>query len=124
LPGGANAAILARAQIQFRHGDRKGAAGAIEELLRREPGNAEVLAALGAILLAGDRPNDALAVYRRAAQAAPHDPNFHLQIASLLHTMGRDAEARKECEAALAFSPGNRDAQALLATIDRGGATH
>jgi len=124
IAGGADTAILTRAQIRMRHGDSKGASDAIEELVRREPENPEALAARGAILASARRYDDALSDYEHAMRNSPHDANLHYQTAALLHQMGRDGDARNECAVALILAPGNRDAQALMASIDRAGAAH
>ncbi|HUO06141.1 MAG TPA: glycosyltransferase family 39 protein [Candidatus Binataceae bacterium] len=50
LPGGMNIAALARAQLLYRHGDRKRAADALEEILRRNPSDRAASRALEALL--------------------------------------------------------------------------
>ncbi|HUO04635.1 MAG TPA: hypothetical protein VMU16_05500 [Candidatus Binataceae bacterium] len=53
-PGGTDAATIARAQILFRHGDFKGAADLLNDLLRRNPRNAQALSVLQAVRLSAD----------------------------------------------------------------------
>ncbi|MGH7813170.1 MAG: tetratricopeptide repeat protein, partial [Candidatus Binataceae bacterium] len=117
LPDGAAAAALARAQILFMHGDKKGAEKALGELIKREPENAVALSALGSVLAADNRYKDSLSAFRRAAALAPGDPSLHYKLAIVLHDLGRDGEARGECAIALAAAPGNPKVRELMAAI-------
>lgn len=122
LPGGAQAAVLARAQIRLLHGDSKGALDGLHELVDRDPDNAEALASLGLALSSEHRYDEALTALRRAASIRPQAPAFHYLIASTLHQMGREAEARDECGIALAAAPNDPNTRALMAAIERSSA--
>jgi protein O-mannosyl-transferase len=123
IPGGAQAAALTRAQLARIHGDLKGSESVLRDMIRRHQESADVYAALGVTLSAENRPEEALAPFQQAMRITPGDPNLHYQAALLLHRLGREREAHDECAAALAIVPGNRDAQALMAAIERGGGT-
>ncbi|MGH7815727.1 MAG: tetratricopeptide repeat protein [Candidatus Binataceae bacterium] len=120
LPGGAEAAALARAQIRFRHGDLKGAEDGLRKIVARDPRDAEALTTLGALLLQEKRYPEALAAYRRAEPLTPESPSLHYTIAALLYGVGHDAEARSECALALAAAPNNPTIMALMNRIERG----
>ncbi|HUO05724.1 MAG TPA: tetratricopeptide repeat protein [Candidatus Binataceae bacterium] len=124
LPGGARIAELARAQLLGLHGDNKGEEDVIRRILQQNPDDAEALAALGQALSADKRYDDAIAAFRHAASVAPREPLFHYLLASTLHRIGRDREAREECEMSLAAAPNDPQAQALMAEIERGGSPH
>ncbi|HUO04014.1 MAG TPA: tetratricopeptide repeat protein [Candidatus Binataceae bacterium] len=124
MPGGAEIAARTRAQILFLHNDRKGAEEELRRLLRQNPADEQALASLGAVLLAVQRYEDALTVYRQAAAIAPAEPALHFKIAVILHQTGRDREAHDECAAVLAAAPYDPKAQALMAAIEQGDAPH
>jgi protein O-mannosyl-transferase len=121
MAGGVEIAAVTRAQLRLRHGDSKGAEAELRALLKQQPDNERALAALGTMLSSAHRYDDALGVYRRAIQVAAGDPDLHLQTASVLHLMGRDREARSECQLALAAMPDDPEARALMAAIGRSG---
>jgi len=108
MPGGADTAVLTRAQILFIRGDRKGAEDALRDLLAREPNNKQALLDLGIVLSLG----------------TGHAPNIHYRLALILHRLGRDREARDECELALKDVPDNPDARALRAELEGASARH
>ncbi|HUO04969.1 MAG TPA: tetratricopeptide repeat protein [Candidatus Binataceae bacterium] len=121
MPVGAAAAAVARAQILRLHGDNKGAEQVLRDLLKREPNHAQALTALGMTLSSEYRNDDALEAYRRASFLKPKDPQLHYLTALTLHRLGRDPEARHECEIAINLTMDNAEMVALLAEIDRGG---
>ncbi|HUO04002.1 MAG TPA: tetratricopeptide repeat protein [Candidatus Binataceae bacterium] len=117
LPGSAEVTALADVQIRLRHGDHRRCEGILRELLRRHPDNKQALLDLGTVLVADNRRDEALAVYRRAVARLSYAPDIHYKIALLLHQMGRNAEAREECRAALAQAPNDARVQALMSAI-------
>ncbi|MGH7812417.1 MAG: tetratricopeptide repeat protein [Candidatus Binataceae bacterium] len=121
-PGGAEAAELTRAKLRFIHGDAAGSEKLLAELLKRDPNYAPALIFLGTVLKAGNRFADALEAYRRASKLDPYDPSLHYHAALMLHALGRDGEARKECALAIAQAPGDNQARALMLAIGRGAA--
>ncbi|HVN64622.1 MAG TPA: tetratricopeptide repeat protein, partial [Candidatus Binataceae bacterium] len=122
LPGGAEAAALARAQIAFRHADGKGAEVQLREILRSDPDNGDALVTLGTLLAATNRDDEAVIVYRRAESLEPELPSLHYKLALVLHRMGRDPEARSEARKALAGAPQSEEFETLMAEIDNGDA--
>ncbi|MGH7814995.1 MAG: tetratricopeptide repeat protein [Candidatus Binataceae bacterium] len=120
MPGGADPAALGRAQIQFIRGDTKDAIAAMRELVQRNPGNEQMLAILGSMLLDSKQNDAALAVFRRVVSIEPNDLSAHYKIALALHQLGRDDEARGECATVLAAAPGDREARALMDAIGGG----
>ncbi|MGH7812798.1 MAG: tetratricopeptide repeat protein, partial [Candidatus Binataceae bacterium] len=118
LPGGAAMAAIVRAQILRRHGDLAGSARALDAILARDPNNPQALAAFAMTLAAEGRPTDALAAYRHASAILPREPALHYRVASILHRLGRDREARAECAAALAAAPNDPAALALMHEIE------
>ncbi|HVN64580.1 MAG TPA: tetratricopeptide repeat protein, partial [Candidatus Binataceae bacterium] len=119
LPGGEDAAALARAEISYMRGDYRGAETVLNDLLKRDPGNVRALSALGAVLAHGKHYAEALAAYRKAAALTPGDPTIHYKIAVVLYELGRGDDARAECAIAIAAAPGNPEARALLASINQ-----
>ncbi|HUO03783.1 MAG TPA: tetratricopeptide repeat protein [Candidatus Binataceae bacterium] len=124
MPDGDSIAAVTRAQIRFGHRDLKGAEDTLRDLLQRQPNNHDALTTLGAVLSTGGRYEEALAVYRRAAQIEPGAELSNYFIAFELHRLGRDQEARRACENALAAAPNNPMVRELMAEIDRGGTAH
>jgi len=119
LPDGAATAALTRAQLQFIHGDHKGAEEKFRQLEVSNPDDVDALTALGAAMSADRQFDEALSAYQRAAQIAPNDANLRYQCCDLLHRLGRDREARAECTIALQIVPDNAAAQALMAEVER-----
>ncbi|MGH7812799.1 MAG: tetratricopeptide repeat protein [Candidatus Binataceae bacterium] len=122
IPGGAEAADFARAQLLYRHGDAKGAETALTKLIARDPNYEPAFSALGAMLSAAGRYAEALAMDRRAAALAPAAPLLHFPIAFVLHRMGRERAARRECAIALRAAPNEPKVRALMDEIQRASA--
>jgi Flp pilus assembly protein TadD len=63
-----------------------------------------------------DRVNFSAAIeeFGTAARIAPHDPEYHTNLANALAAVGRYAEARQEAELALQLAPGFPPAEATL----------
>ncbi|HUO06154.1 MAG TPA: tetratricopeptide repeat protein [Candidatus Binataceae bacterium] len=120
--GGVEMAAMTRAQILSIHGNRAGAEAALRELLRRNPDNAQALAALGTTLSSDGHLDDALDAYRHASLLEPHDSNLHYRIALTLHKLGRNREAHDECALALSSMPSDPNVRALMAELEHAGA--
>ncbi|HUO04489.1 MAG TPA: tetratricopeptide repeat protein [Candidatus Binataceae bacterium] len=121
MPGGAGPAALVRIQLQFLHGDRKGAEAALRDLLQREPDNRQALLVLGTVLSSSGRYEEALVPIGRASAIAPREPLYHYLLADSLHRLGRDTEARHECEIALSIAPNDPASRNLMAAIEHSG---
>jgi protein O-GlcNAc transferase len=78
------------------------AALACRELLRRRPGDSEIVGALARIRATQQRWPEALEQYEKASRLAPGDPSFHFQRALALNALGRRDETinalRTVCE--------------------------
>ena len=61
----------------------------------------------------------ALAAYLRAADVEPNDFDVRLRIAKMLHALGRDPEAARELDKALALRPGDPEAAALAKALEK-----
>ncbi len=82
-----------------------------------EPGQTEI--ARGNVLASQRKFEEALAAYRRAADAAPHKARPRELLGHLLLDLGRSADARAAYTAALQLEPGNAlEAQIGLARLD------
>ncbi|HUO05722.1 MAG TPA: tetratricopeptide repeat protein [Candidatus Binataceae bacterium] len=123
IPGGSEIAGLTRAQLLFHHGDKSGAENIARDLLMHDPNNPDLLTFLGSVLSAGQRYEDALKAYERAAAINPNARSLHYQIALALHKLGRNGEARSECSIAIASAPDDRDARELMAELEQNGAS-
>jgi tetratricopeptide (TPR) repeat protein len=97
FPDDASAYQLLALAYRFDH-DHSGAARVIAAGLERFPGEAGLFEQQGDLFAATGRPDDALAWWRRAAQAAPGDYgiSMHYSAAFLLERLGRLAEAADE----------------------------
>ena len=82
----------------FYDHDHPAAARVIAAGLERFPGDPGLIEQQGDLYAAAGRPEDALAWWRRAAQAAPDDygVSMHYSAAFLLERLGRLAEAASE----------------------------
>ncbi|MGH7813171.1 MAG: tetratricopeptide repeat protein [Candidatus Binataceae bacterium] len=119
MPGGTEIALLTSARIKLFHKDYPGAEKNLRKLLARDPNDELALEALAEALIAEKRYQESLAPLKRAAALAPGQPAFHYKIALVLHRLGREDEARRECAVALEMSPDNPSARALMAAIRR-----
>lgn len=114
------AAAFGAAMERLRTGDAAGAAVACREALGRFPADADLLALLGASLVALREPADALDVLDRAVAAAPRHARAWEERGRALLQLRRPEEAVASLQRALDLDPGSaatrrRLAQALLA---------
>ncbi|MGH7812546.1 MAG: glycosyltransferase family 39 protein [Candidatus Binataceae bacterium] len=121
IPGGADIAAMARAQVNFWYRDYAGVERAMRQYMKRKPDDPEALVILGRALTMEHRNAEAIAVLQHAASVAPRDSSLHYVVAFGLHQLGRDAEARKECEIALKIAPNDPRVRQLMAEL--GGAS-
>ncbi|HUO06282.1 MAG TPA: tetratricopeptide repeat protein [Candidatus Binataceae bacterium] len=124
IPGGAESAAIARAQLRFLHGDKDLAERQMREVLAKYPDDPNALGVLGSMLLSEHNNEAALPLLQHAASILPDDPGYRYLTATALHRLGREREARDECAIALALAPNDRNVLALMAAIDAGGAAH
>ena len=119
MPGGAEAAALARAQSKFNHGDLAGADSVLHELANRTPNDSPVWTMMGLVAARLQRNEEALSDYQRALALAPRDTFTRLLSAAVLLRMDRDSEALDQTRAVLAVSPNDPNGRALLDKINR-----
>jgi protein O-mannosyl-transferase len=117
LPGGAEVAALAHAQIATQHGQAQQAEAIARGLTHRYPGDYRVWLQLGLALSAQNRASDALSSFDQALRLAPYDSILHVVAGAMLHKLGRDREALDQCRVALALHPDEPNARALTAEI-------
>ena len=86
----------------------------LDECLALDPGNVEVLTALGDVHARSGAPDSAEVIYRRALAIDPQDGVVHLRLGELLLAHGNAVGARFEALAALRSQPGNPIAEQLI----------
>jgi tetratricopeptide (TPR) repeat protein len=89
-----------------------------QQIVHLQPSSARAYQALAENFRAQGRPEIALPVFQRAAQADPTLPEIHLALAEIYFEQGKKAEARKEIEQELAIAPGSAAASALKKKLD------
>jgi tetratricopeptide (TPR) repeat protein len=87
-------AYIARGLLLYRQGNAQAAADDFKLAAAREPDNARVLDRLGQAYLALDKPEQAVAVLRRAAIAAPNDEGVLLHLGRALSKAGNEEESK------------------------------
>ncbi len=119
LPNGAHVAALARAQSKYNHGDLPGAEAILRNLTTTDPYDPRAWTVLGMTAIREKNNDLALECFRQATALAPRDPFARVMTGLALHKLGRDQEALEQCRSALAIAPNDRNAQALIARIER-----
>ncbi len=92
----------------------------LEKKLELRPNDALTLIALGKAYFAQERGDDALACFRKAAQAAPRLAEAHAMIGLELHFRGELEAAEAAYREALRLQPGHQLASAYLRDLLRG----
>jgi Flp pilus assembly protein TadD len=98
---------LAYAERLARLGQRKEQLAVLEELVRRNPRNADLRNRFGKALLMAGRPVPAEREFRAVIRLGRNDWKAHNALGSALAAQGRYAEARREYATAMKLSPGN-----------------
>ena len=91
------------------------AAEILRRMTREQPQILDAWTFLGACLERLDRPQEALAAYRRALDLSSGAPEYALQVAKLLYRLGRLDEAGEHARLAVNTSPG--EAYGVLAAV-------
>lgn len=86
------------ADVLHRSAEWQRASELYERVVAQEPRNAWAFYGLGFVLIALDRPEEALAPLRRALELDPTIAKAHYQLGRALRLVDRDGEARKEWE--------------------------
>ncbi len=74
---------------------------------------------LGALLIASDRPSEAIQPLQAAAQIDPKDPAVHRQLGKAFFHLQRLSDARNELETATQLDPQNAPTHFILAQVYR-----
>ena len=88
------------ARVLAARGDLDEARAAVDAILSTDPGHLGALLLKAGMLLEAREGEEALAVYERAASAAPRSSEALNGLARGLHALGRDAEALAAAEKA------------------------
>lgn len=102
--------LLAAAAYYHRRGDRTEALIFYHRLLAQNAEDPEALNGVGLVALQTGNPERALALFGRAASAAPGVDRFHYHRGLACLASGRTAEAAACFGSACELNPGNRDA--------------
>lgn len=116
-------AAVAMGWVELAKGQTETARTRFEELLRRDPGNADALRGLGGALARQGDAEGAEDAYRRAVGARPEDPELHSLLGSRLYRRGdygaAEASFRRALELADDFQPAYKNLAACLHMMGR-----
>jgi hypothetical protein len=119
------AAALAQRALGLAYvaaGERSQSAERLNEGFRllsalREPVDADVLTALGLVLLRKEAPTVAARLFARAVRERPTEADAYLNLAAARHAAGNTAQAIADLERALELDPYLQDAYMLMARM-------
>ena len=123
MPDGDRIAGMARARAMIRHGDIAGAERVLRAVIDRHPtGSGPLWVMLGQIQASANQNQQALVSLDHALEYSLFSQesvksDLYLQIAQVLHAMGRNREAFDQCRLVLALEPGDPTAQSLKAEL-------
>ena len=100
-----------------RAGRLRAAIAAYEELLRRDPGDAEVMQRLGVALAQVGRHADGASLLAGSLEVEPDRPSVLLNLGRALHALGRNEEALRSCDRALSLERDLAGAHRLRANV-------
>lgn len=113
---------IAQAKVAIERGHIEDAERLAREVLARKPNHRGASHALGVVLLAQNRPGDALALLERAARDG-RDPVIETHLGMALRQAGRTGEARACLERAITrdppFAPAFHELGTLLDSLNR-----
>jgi tetratricopeptide (TPR) repeat protein len=95
------------ALVSFAMGDRRGANRTIDEILKLEPKSAAALTLKARLLLADEKPDEALAIVNTALQINPSLPDAYLARGRAYLALRDSEEAQKQFREALKLKPGS-----------------
>jgi tetratricopeptide (TPR) repeat protein len=114
---------LEAAVREHREGRLSNAVAAYEDMLRRDPGDADVMQRLGVALLQMGRSEEGVLLLAGSLEVEPDRPAVLLNLARALHSLGRNPEALTCCDRAVALDAGLADGyrvrSAVLAAMGR-----
>jgi len=118
-----SARALGAARRRARTRDWAAAEAHYRTVLRHEPGRANARVQLGHALLEQDRPEDALACYRRAQVSSPREPDLYLHVGHALKRLDRRASALDAYLTAWRLMPGSpaafEEIRGLLPNVEK-----
>lgn len=109
---------LQLARVYLRERRKAEADALLQEVLLRHPNEAEPISAVGAVCMEAGRYSEALDRFRIAADLAPGDPLYRLNIARAQLALGYGAVAREVLDEALAMNPRWLPAVSTLSLLD------
>jgi Flp pilus assembly protein TadD len=112
------AAPITLAELRRAQGQESAAENTLKESLKRNPGAAPLLHALGLSLVRQKRNDEAVDKLRDAAKLAPDEARFAYVAGVALHDTGKAAEGIQLLQEALSRHPYDRDILYALATYD------
>jgi Flp pilus assembly protein TadD len=89
----------------YQEGDTARAIATYEEALSTQPGNAEVAADFGIIVLGRNDVGRALQLFSDAARSEPSNPSYHAYLGKIHRRQGRLDAARVEFRKAIGLAP-------------------
>jgi tetratricopeptide (TPR) repeat protein len=104
-PGGAGSMASTIVQVYTQTGQRAAAHAFLDDILARDPQNAEALRLRGALLQLDGEDEEAARALRAAIAADPADPAAYLALAALHQAAGRADEAAAATAEGLAAAP-------------------
>ena len=125
--GGSNSMATTIVQVYAQTGQRAAAHAFVDDILAKDPENAEALRLRGALLQLDGEEDKAIAAFREAIAANPEDPASYLALAALHQAAGHPDEAGAAISEGLATLPDNpllllNQADRLNVQGDRAGA--
>src|SRR5262249_41184032 len=110
-------AALLQAELDIQAGAHQPAIESLEKLVAKQPGEVRAYGLLGSAYLPKREPAKAADAYRKILALAPKDPRGPHLLGVALRAQGKNTEAKKEFEAALALAAGYVDPLTQLVTM-------
>ncbi|MFH1845002.1 MAG: tetratricopeptide repeat protein [bacterium] len=111
--------FLQRGNHFFPQQDWLAAQESYRQALRFAPGIEEAALNLGFVLVQTDQPELAIQIYEQALTRHPESVMMLLNLGAILHSLGRDSEARPHLERALQLEPDGARAPQLRALLQQ-----
>jgi len=111
-------AKFALAQVALAGGDLKAANAALDEAVAEQPGNAQLVAGAGLLLMKANQFDAALARFAQATQLAPNDAGYWLNTARAQIALNQPLAARSSLNKAEQLQPQWLPVVAAQASVD------
>ena len=117
------AARIRLATMEYAKGNKQAGHAIVDEVLTKEPNNAQLLLLKGRLLFSEGKLEDALATVNRAAEAAPRMTHAHYTLGQIYTAKHELAEATKAYNEVLKLNPRAAAAQVQISKLhlSRGG---